>query len=98
MPARSFPQVPQFTQPAYRDMDAEMDRARQQWAKMRANAVQIAPEPPQIAAPFTPPVPVDVQPQSRSEHLESGLIVILVVTWIIRAIRQWKATRQRNRR
>ena len=76
---RTMPEVPQMTQPSYRDMS--LDNARREWDRMHDRMLS-QPEPvpaPLISEPFQPPsMPVERQHRAESD-IEGILIVVAVV-------------------
>ncbi len=114
MPSRSFDRVPQLVQPKYRDMDKMMSDAHATWDRMAANMASSACQMPGSAGippaePFTPPVPVQRQPESERGCILIGIIVLVVVIAIVRLIvalarrtratwRRWAALTNKKKR
>ncbi len=95
MPERTFPKPPILVQPVYRDMDAQLAGARQEWDRMhdRMRIAESVQPPAQTTAPFTPSVPIEVQPGHRSELDRAlvyavALVIVLALVAVVRALRQ----------
>jgi hypothetical protein len=86
MTRRSFDQVPTLTTPVCKDMNAEIDRAREQWSRMRDRMTyQQQPAAPNTGVPFFPPEPIEPIGQQRESKsaVDDGLLFVLVAEVIV---------------
>lgn len=72
MPSRSFDPVPTFVQPRYVDMNAQLENARAQWARMAPRVPQMPAEPPAVAVPFAPRFPLTCS-QSTAQSAQPAI-------------------------